>query len=76
MFFKNAYGLDLQKLDYKKFANSLSMTNAFIIAATVAFIEIFDGLIIKLLIGFLVLIPLILLDYWILGKYYKKKEGK
>ncbi len=76
MFFKNAYKLDLSKLDYKKFANSLSLVNAFIIALTVIAIEFIDGLVFKLLVGFVILIPLILICYYILGRIYKKKEGK
>ena len=76
LFFKNAYHLDLNKLNYKKFANSLSLVNAFIIALTVTVVELFDALIWKLLVGFLVLIPLILICYYVLGKIYKKKEGK
>lgn len=76
LFFKNAYKLDLDKLNYNKFANSLALTNAFIIAFTVTVIEFIDGYIIKLLIGFVILIPLILICYYILGKIYKKKEGK
>ena len=75
-FFKNAYKLDVKKLDLKKFANSLALANAFIIAFTVTIIEFFDSLIIKLLVGFVILIPLILLVYYILGQTYKKKEGK
>lgn len=76
MYFKNAYKLDLDKLNYKKFANSLALTNAFIMAFTIAIVEMFDSLIIKLLVAFVILIPLILLCYYILGKIYKKKEGK
>jgi ABC-type maltose transport system permease subunit len=76
MFFKNAYKLDLEKLDYKKFANSLSLVNAFIIAFTVTIIELIDGFVFKLLVGFVILIPLILICYYVLGKIYKKKEGK
>ena len=64
------------KLNYKKFANSLSLVNAFIIELTVTVVELFDALIWKLLVGFLVLIPLILICYYVLGKIYKKKEGK
>lgn len=75
-FFKNAYKLNLKKLNYKSFGTSLSFVNAFIIATTVTIIEIFDNLIIKLLVGFVILIPLILICYKLLGKYYKKKEGK
>ena len=76
MFFKNAYKLDLEKLDYKKFANSLSLTNAFIIAFTVTIIEFVDGLLVKLLFGLIILFPMILICYYLLGKIYKKKEGK
>lgn len=75
-FFKNAYHLDTKKLDYKSFAKSLSLVNAFIIASTVTIIEIFDSLVIKLIAGFIILIPLILICYYLLGKKYKKKEGK
>ena len=77
LFFKNVYKLDLKKLDYKKFANSLSLVNAFIIAVTVTVIEMIDvSLTFKLLISIVVLVPLILICYYILGKIYKKKEGK
>ena len=76
MYFKNAYGLDLDKLNYKKFANSLALTNAFIMALTITIVCLFDSLIIKLLVAFIILIPLMLVCYYILGKIYKKKEGK
>jgi len=76
LFFKNAYNLDIEHLDYKKFANSLALVNAFIIAFTVTVIEFFDSYIVKLGVGFIVLIPLMLICYYILGKAYKKKEGK
>lgn len=76
LFFKNAYNLDIEHLDYKKFANSLSLVNAFIIAFTVTVIEFFNSYIVKLGIGLVVLIPLMLICYYILGKVYKKKEGK
>ncbi|MCI9110791.1 MAG: hypothetical protein HFH47_03135 [Bacilli bacterium] len=76
LFFKNAYNLDTEHLNYKKFANSLSLVNAFIIATTVTVIEFFDSYIIKLGVGFVILIPLMLISYYILGNIYKKKEGK
>ena len=76
LFFKNAYNLDLKKLDYKSFANSLALVNAFMVAFTVTIIEFIEGNVLKLLIGFVILIPLILVCYYILGKIYKMKEGK
>lgn len=76
LFFKNAYNLDIEKLNYKKFANSLALANAFIIATTVTIIELIDSFMLKLLVAFVILVPLILIIYYILGKVYKKKEGK
>ena len=76
LFFKNVYNLDFKKLDYKSFANSLSLVNAFIVAFTVTIVELVDGYVLKLLVGFVILIPLILICYYMLGKSYKKKEGK
>ena len=73
-FFKNAYKIDINKIDLKKFAHVVSLTNAFIISLTVTLIELFDKLIIKMMVGFVVLIPLILLCYKIIGKIYKSKE--
>lgn len=76
LFFKNAYHLDIDKIDVKKFANSLAFANAFIIATTVTIIELIDSFMLKLLVAFVILVPLILIIYYILGKVYKKKEGK
>ncbi len=75
-FFKKVYKLDFRKTDTKKFASSLALTNAFIMSATITIIELFDNIILKLIIGFIIIIPLMLICYKILGESYKKKEGK
>ena len=75
-FFEKAYKIDFKKVNLKTFANILAITNAFIIATTCTIIEIFDNLIIKLAVAFVILVHLMLLLYNILGKTYKKKEGK
>ena len=75
-FFEKAYNIDFQKINLKSFAKALALTNAFIIALTCTIIEIFDSFILKMLVGFVILLPLILIMYKILGKIYKKKEGK
>ena len=76
LFFETAYKIDFKKINLKKFAQSLAITNAFIIAFTCTIIEIFDNLILKMLVGFVILVPLMLLMYKILGTVYKKTEGK
>lgn len=76
MYFEKAYKINPEKINLKHFAQSLALTNAFIIAATCTIIEIFDHLILKLMVGFVILVPLMLIMYKILGTVYKKKEGK
>ena len=75
-FFEIAYKIDFKKINLKSFAQALALTNAFIIAFTCTVIEIFDSLIFKMLVGFVILVPLMLLMYKLLGTIYKKKEGK
>lgn len=75
-YFKEAYKIDFKKINLKKFANSLALTNAFIIALTCTIIELFDNIILKMCAGFIILVPLMLLMYKLLGTIYKKKESK
>ena len=75
-FFIKTYKLDKKKLNIKKFANSLALTNSFIMALTITIMEFIDNLIIKLLLCVIILTALMLLMYNYLGKTYKKKEGK
>lgn len=74
LFFKNVYKIDINKINLNKFAHILSLSNAFIIAITITVIEVFDSLILKMLVGFVILFPLTLLIYTIIGKIYKSKE--
>ena len=76
IFFEKAYQLDFKKINLKSFAQALALTNAFIIAFTCTVIELFDNLIFKMLVGFVILVPLMLLMYKLLSIVYKKKEGK
>lgn len=74
LFFKNVYKIDIEKINLNKFAHIISIANAFIISLTVTIIELFDKLFIKMMVGFIVLLPLTLLIYYIIGKIYKSKE--
>ena len=66
----------MDKINFKSFAHSIALINAFIIAITVTAIDPIDNLILKLLVGFIILLPLMYFLYGALGKYYKKKEVK
>lgn len=75
-YFKIKFNLDMNKINFKKFANTISLTNAFMIASVVTIIDGIDNLILKLLAGFVILLPLMYFLYLFIGRYYKKKEGR
>ena len=75
-FFKSVYKLDFRKINLKNFANAFALTNAFIMSVVVTVMECVDSLILKILIGFVLIIILMLISYKLLGNYYKKKEGR
>jgi len=68
------YKLDKKKLNTNALTHVLAFSNAFIIATTVFVINFIDNLVLKTLVGFIVLLPLCLLVYHIIGKCLKKKE--
>ena len=81
IYFKNIYKLNPESINMKKFINDIGLANAFIMSLTVIIIDYTDKLIIKMVAGFLILIPLIIGIYHIIGKKYQKKanitkEGK
>lgn len=75
-YFKKVYNLDFRKIDLKRFANSLSIVNSFVMSAVITVIEVFDSLIIKMCVGFVLIIPLMLVCYKVLGQKYKKEGDK
>ena len=71
------YKIDVSKINIKGLANIIALTNAFIIALTLFIItELSKSFIIMFLFAFVVLIPLQLLCYHIIGKIYQKKGRK
>lgn len=76
MFFVNRYKLNVQKLNIVKFIKIISFTNSFVIALTFAIATLVDNYMLMLLIGFVTVIPLMLLSYHIVGLYFKKEENK
>jgi len=74
LYFKRVYKINLENINIKKFANIISLANSLIISLTLLIIDFFGNLFLKMIIGFIILIPLILLIYHIIGKIYKSKE--
>lgn len=76
MFFVKRYKLDRDKINIKKFINVISLVNSFIIAISFTVSSISSNFIIELLIGLLVIVPLMLLSYHVIGISLKKEEEK
>lgn len=70
------YHLDIRKVNIKKLANTIALTNAFIIALTLYLVSITESIFLKLLLAFAIFIPLQLLFYHIIGKKYQKKTRR
>jgi len=67
------YNIDLKKVNYRKFLLFIYLCNSIIFGITLVVIQIFDDLLIQLLFAPIVLFPLILFTYSMIGKYLKKK---
>lgn len=70
------YNIDFKKFkkkEYRKFLHVISLTNSFILSLTLIIVNIIKSMFLKILLSIVVLIPLILISYMIIGKYYQKK---
>ena len=67
------YKLDKEKINQKQLAMAIIMVNSFIIANAVLIVGFINNLILKFILGFIVLIPLQLLMYHIIGKTFQKR---
>lgn len=76
LFFVKRYKLDVNKMNISKFIKIISFINSFIIALTFTIVININNYLLMLLIGFIILIPLMLLSYYIVGFYLKKEENK
>ena len=68
------YKLDKNKINVKKLSHLVAISNAFIIATTFVIISFVKNFILMMLLAFIVLIPLQLFVYNIIGKYLKRSE--
>ncbi len=70
------YQIDLKKIRYKKFVNSVALIGSFDIALVGAIVLLVKGILFQLLFGFILFVPVILISFHLLGKYYQKKSNK
>ena len=73
-YLKYKYNVKVNDSNVKKIANSIFLTNSFILSATVYVVSLFNNMYLEILFGFITLISLILIMYYILGKIYGKER--
>lgn len=76
LIFVKKYNLKITDSNVKALAHLVALSNAFIIALAITLVELVGNFILKILVAFIVIIPLILIIYSLIGKYMKKKESK
>lgn len=75
-FLINRYHIDINNINIRSLSNKIALCNSFIISTTFIIVLFIKPFILKMLLGFVVLFPLILISYHILAKLLLKKEGK
>ena len=76
MIFIKKYNIKITDSNVKEVAQLVALGNAFIIAFAITIVELVKNFILKILVAFLVIIPLILIVYSLIGKHMVKKESK
>lgn len=67
------YKLDLNRIRVKDLVLSIALVNSFIVSTTVFILGFVNNLILKFILALVVLIPLQLLMYHIVGKIFQKR---
>ena len=69
------YGLNIEKIDYDKLLRIVSFVSSFDIAIVVSIVAIIEkfGYIWQMILSIFIIVPLFLITYGLVAKYYKKK---
>lgn len=74
-YLKGIYGINIKKINYKRFVWIYSLINTFIISVTyIVVVRLVSGFLLQIIIGIVLLLLLIIICYGLLGRYYKSKE--
>ena len=73
MYLTNKYKLNIKKIGVDKIINLICFANAIIFTLVLIATFLIDNLFIRIIIMFLLLIPLIFIVYHIIGSFYRKK---
>lgn len=68
------FKLDMSKIKYQNIMHKIALVSAFDIAFTATFVfKFIKNIFLRFLIGVFMLVPLIIITFNIIGKYYQKK---
>lgn len=73
LYFIQVYKININKVNYRNLLKRIGAINALIIAITYSVVTLLDRILLVLLTAPLIIIPLIIISYKLLGIYYKKK---
>ena len=72
----NLYKLDVNKFSYRKFMFNVGIVSSIDTALVATIVTNVDGIIWQFLFGFVAVVPVIVISFMLLGKYYQNKQNK
>ena len=76
LYFVKKYKIKVDDNNVKLLAHLVALSNAFIMSTAITLVELVSNFILKILVAFLVIMPLILIMYHIVGKVMMKRGNK
>ena len=72
----NLYKLDIKKFSYRKFIMVVGIVTSIDISLVASIVAVVDGTVWQILFGFVAVVPVIVVSFMLLGKYYQNKQTK
>lgn len=72
-FLVTKYKLDLDKVNYNKLLFIVSLVSSFDITLIVTIITLFDSYLVSFLLAAILVLPIVMISYWLVYKFYEKK---
>jgi len=69
------YGIDLDKISYRNFLNTIAIVGSFDVALVATIVSLFKEVVWQLLFGFIFVVPVIIISFMLVGKYYQKVQN-
>lgn len=68
------YKIDTKKIPYRNFLNTVAIVGSLDVAIVATLVSLIDGVIWQLLFGFVFIVPVIIISFMLVGKYYKNYQ--